>query len=158
MYFSFDERMEITVEDASIRMIDELYAIEQQCFRDEAFSKQQISYLLTDYNAINLAARVNGELAGFIIGRIDLERNTPVGHIMTIDVAPRFRRKSIAFRLMLETEALFAQKRVSEIRLEVREGNTAAISLYEKLGYKQVTKLEHYYGSAHGFYFRKVLL
>ncbi len=158
MYFSFDERMEITVEDASIRMIDELYAIEQQCFRDEAFSKQQISYLLTDYNAINLAARVNGELAGFIIGRIDLERNTPVGHIMTIDVAPRFRRKSIAFRLMLETEALFAQKRVSQIRLEVREGNTAAISLYEKLGYKQVTKLENYYGSAHGFYFRKVLL
>jgi [ribosomal protein S18]-alanine N-acetyltransferase len=149
--------MNITIQDASISMINELYTLEQQCFQEEAFSKQQIGYLLTDYNAISLAAKVGGETAGFIIGRIDLIRNRPVGHIMTIDVAPNFRRKGIAQRLMGELETIFRQKDVKEIRLEVREGNLAAIALYEKLGYTRVSKLEHYYGEAHGFYFRKVL-
>jgi ribosomal-protein-alanine N-acetyltransferase len=149
--------MEIVITDASIRMIDELYELEQQCFQEEAFSKQQISYLLTDYNAMSIAAKINDRIAGFIIGRIDLIRNQPVGHIMTIDVALQFRRKGVGQRLMQETEALFKQKGVKEIRLEVREGNTAAIGLYEKLEYKRISKLEHYYGEAHGFYFRKTL-
>jgi [ribosomal protein S18]-alanine N-acetyltransferase len=149
--------MEIVITDASIRMIDELYELEQQCFQEEAFSKQQISYLLTDYNAVSLAAKINDRIAGFIIGRIDIIRNQPVGHIMTIDVALLFRRKGVGQRLMQETEALFRQKGVKEIRLEAREGNTTAIGLYEKLGYKRISKLEHYYGEAHGFYFRKIL-
>ncbi len=149
--------MEVTIKDASVRMLDDLYAIEQHCFHEEAFSKQQIDYLLADYNTLSLVANVNGEVAGFIIGRIDLVRNKPIGHIMTIDVALRFRRKGIARRLMLEIEALFSLKGVLEIELEVREGNSAAIALYEKMGYRLVSKLENYYGAAHGFYFRKAL-
>jgi ribosomal-protein-alanine N-acetyltransferase len=147
----------ITIEDASIRMLDDFYKIEQQCFKEEAFSKQQIGYLLLDYNTVSLAARVEDELAGFIISRIDLVRNHLFGHIMTIDVSPSFRRKGIGQRLMGETEAIFKQKGVKEVRLEVREGNVAAIALYEKLGYKRVSRLANYYGEAHGFYFRKLL-
>jgi ribosomal-protein-alanine N-acetyltransferase len=148
----------ITIEDASIQLIDEFYKMEQQCFQEEAFSKQQISYLLLDYNTVSLAARVEGELAGFIVARIDLVRNHPFGHIMTIDVSPSYRRKGVGQRLMVETEAIFKHKGVKEVRLEVREGNVAAIALYEKLGYKRISRLANYYGEAHGFYFRKVLL
>jgi len=148
----------VTMEDASIHMLDDFYKMEQQCFQEEAFSKQQIGYLLLDYNTVSLAARVEGELAGFIIARIDLVRNHPFGHIMTIDVSPSFRRKGVGQRLMVEIEAIFRQKGVKEVRLEVREGNVAAIALYEKLGYKRISRLANYYGEAHGFYFRKVLL
>lgn len=147
----------ITIEDASIRMLDDFYKIEQQCFREEAFSKQQISYLLLDYNTVNLVARIGGELAGFIIARIDLVRNHSFGHIMTIDVAPSCRRMGVGQRLMEETEVIFKQKGAEEIRLEVREGNVAAIALYEKLGYKRISRLANYYGEAHGFALRKVL-
>ena len=150
--------MDVVVEDASIRLLDELYEIELQCFKEEAFSKQQIGFLLTDYNAISLVAKVDGEVAGFIIGRIDSVRNKPVGHIMTIDVAPKFRRQGIAQKLMLETEVLFKQKGAKEIRLEVREGNEAALGLYLKLGYRKISRLEHYYGEAHGLYLRKVFV
>jgi ribosomal-protein-alanine N-acetyltransferase len=146
------------MEDASIHMLDDFYKMEQQCFQEEAFSKQQIGFLLLDYNTVSLAARVEGELAGFIIARIDLVRNHPFGHIMTIDVSPSFRRKGVGQRLMVEIEAIFRQKGVKEVRLEVREGNVAAIALYEKLGYKRISRLANYYGEAHGFYFRKVLL
>ena len=150
--------MDIKIEDAAIRFLDSFYEIETQCFKEEAFSKQQIGFLLEDYNGISLVAKVNGEIAGFIIGRIDLIRNQPVGHIMTIDVAPLYRRKGIGQRLMLETEELFRQKGAKECRLEVREGNVEALGLYQKLGYKKVAVLDHYYGEVHGLYLRKTPL
>jgi ribosomal-protein-alanine acetyltransferase len=150
--------MSLKIEDASIRLLDALYEIEKQCFKEEAFSKQQINYLLTDYNDINLIARVNNEIAGFIIGRIDLLRNQPVGHIMTIDVLPFYRRRGIAQRLLFDIETLFKQKGAQECRLEVRENNVAALNLYQKLGYQKVAVLENYYGKAHGLYLKKTPL
>jgi hypothetical protein len=66
--------MEIEVETATILLLDSLHEMEKQCFEKEAFSKQQISYLLTDYNAISLIARIDSNIAGFIIGRIDIVR------------------------------------------------------------------------------------
>jgi ribosomal-protein-alanine acetyltransferase len=149
--------MEIKVEDASIRFLDRYYEIEKQCFQREAFTKQQIAFLLTDYNAVGLAARVNGEIAGFVIGRIDIVRNMPFGHILTVDIAPSYRRRGIAQKLLREIEAIFKEKGVKECRLEVREDNAAALNLYQKLGYKKVGKLEKYYGDAHGLYLEKAL-
>jgi ribosomal-protein-alanine N-acetyltransferase len=149
--------MNVQIEDASMRLLNELYEIEKQCFQEEAFSKQQIGYLLTDYNAISLVAKVDDEIAGFIIGRIELTRNLLLGHIMTIDVAPLYRRRGIAQRLMLEVEETFRQKSVREIRLEVREGNSAALGLYKKLGFEKISRLENYYGKTHGLYLRKNL-
>ena len=149
--------MEIKIEDAAIRFLDRYYEIEKQCFQREAFTKQQIAYLLTDYNAVGLAARVNCEIAGFVIGRIDIVRNTPFGHILTVDIEPSYRRKGIAQKLLREIEAIFKEKGVKECRLEVREDNAAASNLYQKLGYKKVGKLEKYYGDAHGLYLKKTL-
>jgi len=149
--------MEIKVEDASVKFLDKIYEIEKQCFQREAFTKQQIAYLLTDYNAIGLVARVNGEIAGFAIARVDIGRNTSFGHILTVDVAPAYRRKGIAQKLLQEIETIFREKGIKECRLEVREDNVAALRLYQKLGYKKVGKLEKYYGKAHGLYLQKTL-
>ncbi|MEM3640685.1 MAG: ribosomal protein S18-alanine N-acetyltransferase [Candidatus Bathyarchaeia archaeon] len=149
--------MELTIEDASIRYLDSLYEIEMKCFTKEAFTKQQIAYLLTDYNSIGLIAKVNGQIVGFIIGRIYIDEESLIGHILTLDVSPTHRQKGIAQRLLLEIEKIFKGKGVKECRLEVREDNIAAINLYRKLGYKKVGKLRHYYENAHGLYLRKAL-
>jgi len=149
--------MEIKIEDATINLLDKCYDIEKQCFKKEAFTKLQIAYLLTDYNAVGLTARVNGEIAGFIIARIDIARNTPFGHILTVDIAPPYRRKGIAQKLLHETEAIFKERGAKESHLEVREDNAAAFNLYQKLGYKKAGKLEKYYGDAHGLYLKKTL-
>lgn len=149
--------MEITIEDLSVRMLDKLYEIEKQCFEKEAFTKQQIAYLVGDYNSIGLAARADSEIVGFAIARVDIRRNMRFGHILTVDVVPAYRRKGIARKLLTQIENILKQKGASECRLEVRENNTAALSLYEKLGYKKVGKLERYYGDAHGLYLRKIL-
>jgi ribosomal-protein-alanine acetyltransferase len=150
--------MNTEIESATIKLLDRLYEIEKQSFQREAFSKKQISYLLTDYNAISLVARTNGEIVGFAIGRMDVARGTPYGHVLTLETLPSHRRRGIAQKLMKQMEFLFREKGAEEIRLEVREDNMAAICLYQKLGYRKIGKLERYYGDAHGLYFKKSLL
>ena len=149
--------MTVTIETASNRHLDILYEIERTCFKEEAFTKQQISILLADYNSICLIAKEDNQAVGFVIGTIGFERNSLTGHILTIDILPTHQRKNIGTRLLREIESLFKQKSVVACRLEVREDNIAAIILYEKLGYKKMGKLDNYYGSKHGFYFRKTL-
>ncbi|MEM3880946.1 MAG: ribosomal protein S18-alanine N-acetyltransferase [Candidatus Bathyarchaeia archaeon] len=149
--------MAIKIEDATIRLLDKLYEIEKQCFEREAFTKQQLAYLLADYNTVGLVARFNDEITGFVMARIGIERNMMFGHILTVNVAPAYRRRGIAQRLLVEIESMLREKGVKECRLEVREDNVAALNLYRKLGYKVVGKLEKYYGVAHGLYLRKSL-
>jgi [ribosomal protein S18]-alanine N-acetyltransferase len=137
--------------------IDQLFQIEEQCFDQEAFSKRQIAYLLTDYNTIAFVAKANEVIAGFIIAQVEVEENTEFGHIITINVVPNFRRKGIGKRLLQEIETLLKKKGIEESRLEVREDNHSAIKLYQTFGYKTIGKLENYYGKKHGVYFQKTL-
>ncbi len=149
--------MNIQIEDASLKFLDDLYNIETQSFKEEAFSKQQIAYLLEDYNSVSLVARIDGDVAGFVIGRIDVERNKTAGHILTLDVALAYRRKGVGRRLLSEIETFFRVSGIRECRLEVSEKNAAALKLYLKLGYQKIAKLENYYPNAHGLYLRKSL-
>jgi ribosomal-protein-alanine acetyltransferase len=149
--------MELKIETASIKLLDNLYEIEEQCFDQEAFTKRQISYLLTDYNTIALVAKANNGVAGFIITQVEIENNTLFGHIITINVASSCRRKGIASKMLQEMEIILKQKGIRECHLEVREDNSAALKLYHKSGYQKISRLEKYYGKAHGLYLRKTL-
>ncbi len=149
--------MEVKIETANIKLLDTLYRIEQQCFDEEAFSKRQITYLLTDYNTIALVAKTDNDIAGFIIAQMEVEENTEFGHIITINVTPNFRRYKVATKLLGEIENLLKQKGITECRLEVREDNNAAIKLYQALCYQTVGKIENYYGKKHALYLKKTL-
>jgi ribosomal-protein-alanine acetyltransferase len=149
--------MPITIEDASIRHLERLYEIEMECFKKEAFTKQQIAQLLQNSNSISLVAKENGNIIGFIIGALSMEDGI-VGHVLTIDVSPSHRRKGVGLKLLQEMEKIFRDRGAKVCRLEVREDNVAAISLYRKLGYRKVGMLKHYYGEAHGILFEKNLL
>ena len=149
--------MEIRIETASIKLLDEMYKIEEKCFEQEAFTKRQIAYLLTDYNTIALVAKSDSEIAGFIIAQVEIENETLFGHIITINVLPAFRRKGTGSKMLQQIEAILKQKGISECHLEVREDNSAALKLYQKSGYAKVGRLEKYYGKSHGLYLKKNL-
>ena len=149
--------MEVKIEDASLKYLDKMVEIEKQCFTTEAFSRQQISYLLTDYNTISLIAKINSEIAGFIILQLETLDDAVFGHIITLNVASNFRRLGVAQKMLQECEVLLKSRGISECRLEVRQDNHAAIKLYEHLGYVEVGMLEHYYGKKHGLYLKKNL-
>ena len=148
--------MPVTIEKASIKDLDKLFEIEKQCFQRTAFTKQQITHLLTNSDAICLVSRVKGEIVGFVIG-IMPKKKARRGHILTIDVLPTHRRRGIGLSLLQNIEKAFKDKNVNICRLEVREDNIEALSLYEKSGYKKIGKLHNYYHNAHGILLEKTL-
>jgi ribosomal-protein-alanine N-acetyltransferase len=150
-------QMPAITETASIRQLDRLCEIEEECFKAEAFTKQQIAHILSDYNSISLVAKENGRIIGFIMGTMNIERKALIGHIVTIDVSTQHRRKGIALRLLQEIEKIFKEKSVKTCYLEVREDNIQAVNLYEKTGYKKIGRLRNYYRNADGLYLRKDL-
>ena len=103
--------MEIKIETASIRLLDKFSEIENQCFDQEAFTKRQLAYLLTDYNSIGLVAKTDNAVAGFIISQVEIENNTTYGHIITINVVPSCRRKGVGTQMLKEMEKILKGKR-----------------------------------------------
>jgi ribosomal-protein-alanine N-acetyltransferase len=150
-------KMLASIEKASIEHLNRLCEIEMKCFETEAFTKQQIAYLLTDSNSVTLVSRVKGEIVSFIIGKTYMDKKPTTGQILTIDVSPKHRRKGIGQTLLQEIEKTFKDKGIHICYLEVRENNFVALSLYRKLGYKKVGRLKNYYGNAHGIRLRKTL-
>jgi ribosomal-protein-alanine N-acetyltransferase len=70
-----------------------------------------------------------------------------VADLLTVTVVNGFRRQGIAKKLISDIESYCQTKGSSAIMLEVAVDNTDAISLYENLGYLQISTRSNYYGS-----------
>jgi [ribosomal protein S18]-alanine N-acetyltransferase len=66
-------------------------------------------------------------------------------HITTVAVRDDLRRKGVGKRLMVELLNRAQKAGLLCSTLEVRAGNTAAIGLYEQLGYVQTARRKAYY-------------
>lgn len=75
-----------------------------------------------------------------------------VGH--TLVVHPHFMQKGVAFKLMTFAKEYAIQLKMKSIRLDVSVNNTAAISLYEKLGYTYIATVDLQLGYEHLKWFR----
>jgi ribosomal-protein-alanine acetyltransferase len=151
-------QLSITIKQTTINDLEKLYEIERKCFTAEAFTKNQIMFLLQDSNSVSLIAQKNGEIIGFIIGLIQHITGVKAGHIYTIDVAIKHRRKGVGIKLLKELEQIFAKKGAQVCYLEVRTNNVAALELYKKQGYAEVERLrDYYFEGGHGVRLQKRL-
>ncbi len=76
-----------------------------------------------------------------IVGYVTPVREGREGWIGGIGILPGYRGKGIGTRLMAEAEELLRRRGVSEVSLEVIEGNQRAQRLYDRLGYRTTRKL-----------------
>lgn len=151
-------QLSISIRQATVNDLEKLYEIERECFTVEAFTKEQIMFLLQDSDSVSLTAQTNGEIAGFIIGIIEYIRGVKTGHICTIDVSVKHRRKGVGEKLLKNIEYLFAKKGVKTYYLEARVDNVAALELYKKQGYAEIEKLDNFYRrGVHGVRLQKRL-
>jgi len=150
--------MLLKIEQAKLNDLDALYRIERECFTSEAFTKEHIANLLESADAVNLVAKANHEIVGFIVGMIENYGRVTVGHVYTIDVALKYRRAGVGLRLLEELEHVFLDRGVKTSYLEVRIDNKAARELYRKKGYVELEPLENYYAKGrHGLRMKKDL-
>ena len=79
--------------------------------------------------------------------------------VLTVGVLPEYLRQGIATHFMAELEKWSIAKQAPAMMLEVGTENTAAITLYEKLGYEKISTRKGYYGAGlDAFVMRKELI
>lgn len=134
---------DIKIEKASKADIDEIFALEQVCFNEDAFSKRQFSYLVSKANGEFVLVRRNREIMAYLI--MLKRKNSRHYRIYSIAILPEARGLGIATILLEFAEKAALKKSTHKISLEVSENNFAAVNLYLKQGYQKVGNRSNYY-------------
>ena len=107
--------------------------------RIQAASPEAAQWDVRDYLAHDfVVAIVNGRIAGFAVARRVAEDES---ELLNLAIDPMFRRSGIARHLLRTLTARFR----GALWLEVRESNSGARKLYEKLGFKEMDTRRDYY-------------
>lgn len=85
-----------------------------------------------------------------IVGYAILSVAAGEAHILNLCVDPLFRELGYGDRLLAEILVCARQADVNEILLEVRPSNTAALALYRKKGFRQISSRASYYQARDG--------
>ena len=109
------------------------------------WKEQEISDMLMTSGTQAWAARAP-QPVGMLMTRAQFEQ----AEILTIAVVPSARRGGLAARMMNEAEKTLATSGVKKIFLEVAENNSAAIELYRRIGYTEMSRRPGYYKNADG--------
>ena len=116
-------------------------AIEKECFGADAWSEKSVASELTNKLSLWLVAVDGDRVAGYVgsqtvCGETDM---------MNVAVTADYRRQGLGEKLVLalveELKAMGSQC----LTLEVRDSNTPARTLYEKLGFQQIGLRKNYY-------------
>ena len=105
-------------------------------------TKEFVCGILADESAALFVAESNGRIVGMACARIRQAPEIPIlvprryARIEELVVLKRFQRQGIGRALADKAHEWALGKQVGQVELNVWEFNAAAISLYEKLGYK----------------------
>ena len=137
--------------------LDEIYAIEIECFGNESFSLLEYRRLLSNNSSIPIKAIVKNRIVGFVIGVYQMSSRSCT--VVTINVKPKFRKKGVGFELMRSLEKGLEMLNCKEVILQTRVNNTAALNLFDKLGFSKTSRLLNYYHSGtDGFEMKKMMV
>lgn len=119
--------------------IREVMEIDKKCFPDPWSEKSFIDEMENE-NTVYLVAYDD-----MVLGYAGMWCVFENADITNIAVSPDARRKGIGASLVAELIRYAEEKNADNIRLEVRNSNIAAISLYKKCGFTQVGIRKKYY-------------
>jgi ribosomal-protein-alanine N-acetyltransferase len=133
-------RGEPTLSEAASRDAASIAALHAASFR-RGWSEQEVEGLLTDRHVIAHRAMVGSAMAGFIMSRLVEDE----AEILSVAVAGQRRGRGLARNLLnlhLRRLAAFGARAVF---LEVDEHNKAAIRLYDRAGFHEISRRPNYY-------------
>lgn len=124
-----------------------LHALDQLCFRPGiSYSLGALGSFLRHPRSLALVAEAeSGRVAGFVVAEFQYRRGEPVGHIITLDVHPGWRRWGIGTRLMCAAERRLEERGATAFHLEVAIDDPGAQRFYESLGYGCKGRIPGYY-------------
>jgi [ribosomal protein S18]-alanine N-acetyltransferase len=132
-----------------------LFRLDQACFpAGISYSKTSLRYFLSLRSADCLVAMEDAHIAGFIL----TEENPPLAHVITLDVAEKFRRRGIGSALLAESERNLALRGVRTILLETATDNDVGVAFWQRHSYRIEATLKRYYlGRLDAYEMRKIM-
>ena len=125
----------MTVDD-----IAQVAEIERQIF-SIPWSEKAFRDSMESDNTIYIVAKENDNVAGYAGMYLSFEE----GNITNVAVNPLSRRKGIGEKIVRDILNRAYEKGVRDVFLEVRETNSVAIALYEKIGFKEEGIRKNFY-------------
>ncbi|MGL4476530.1 MAG: GNAT family N-acetyltransferase/peptidase C39 family protein [Shewanella sp.] len=120
-----------------------LLQLEQQVFVSDLITSRQMKRFISSSQSLLLVMEVDNQLAGYAL--LLFHRGTQLSRIYSIAISPHFQGRGYAKALLAKVEHEAVNQGYITIRLEVREDNISAKTLYQQLGYKSLKTLVHYY-------------
>jgi ribosomal-protein-alanine N-acetyltransferase len=140
------EREPAPTAEVRLRLMDErdleaVLALERACFADP-WSRESFLAEIEDSPQIRWPlVAVGEELAGYVVAWFVEDE----AHLANLAIAPGYRRRGLASRLVRAVLAEARRRGSRWIQLEVRVTNTAALALYQGLGFRSVGRRHQYY-------------
>lgn len=133
--------MEYRIIDTTETQLEQIEAIERQCFSCPWTLEQLRSQLSDDRHVFLAAVAENGAVLGYVGMMFVLDE----GYISNVAVAPDFRRQGVADALISALMTRAEELGLAFVTLEVRAGNEPAKALYAKHGFVPVGRRKNYY-------------
>lgn len=132
--------MSVTVRRACASDAAALAALENSCF-SKPWSEQALAEGLAREDARYFAADVDGNVVGY------LGAHNVFGDVSVTNIAvdPAYRRQGVATTLLNALLKSAKEEGASRVLLEVRVSNEAAITLYEKAGFRRLCVRPRFY-------------
>lgn len=105
------------------------------------YTEQKIGWIIRNKSRNVIAARLEDELAGF--GIMTYRRDQ--ANLDLLAVKKDHRRNKVATELILWLEKVAVTAGAFSVFVQLRETNTGAFMLYEKLGFQKLDKLPGFY-------------
>jgi ribosomal-protein-alanine acetyltransferase len=146
----------ISIRPAKLSDLDAIVALEQAVFSTDRLSRRSLRTFILSPRHPLLVAISNRNLLGYAL--VALRERSVVARLYSIAVDPHAGRQGVGRALVAACEHYAAARGRRALRLEVRFDNSAAIALYERLGFRQFGRYDNYYADgASALRFEKIL-
>ena len=116
-------------------------AIEKECFGLDAWSEKSVASELTNQLSLWLVVVDGDRVAGYVGSQTVCDETD----MMNVAVTADYRRQGLGEKLVLALVEELKAVNSKCLTLEVRDSNTPARTLYEKLGFQQIGLRKNYY-------------
>lgn len=146
--------MNVQIVPMNLSHIPALCELEKICF-SSPWTAEGLTEELSNPQAHFLVAEADKTVAGYL----GVQEIYGEGYITNIAVFPQYRGQGIAKKLLQKAAEGAEERQCEFLTLEVRESNSPARSLYEKMGYTDVGQRKNFYHdpTEHARIYTKVL-
>jgi ribosomal-protein-alanine acetyltransferase len=123
--------------------VDALLAIENAVFETDRLSRKSFRRLIGSSSSAVSVAEAGGRIAGYCV--VLFREGSPTARLYSVAAAPGFSGQGIGRMLISAAEREAVKRGRHSLRLEVREDNTRAVTIYRRAGFEPIGREANYY-------------